>query len=146
MSTDPIQASCLCKSVTLTVKTPINELGACHCSMCRQWGGGPLIVGNGGSDVEIQGEQYIERYHSSEWAERGFCKQCGTHLFYHYLQSGNYFIPAGLLALNENVKMTSQIFIDEKPHYYDFANQTTKMTGAEVIAQFGDNKEGKQDE
>ena len=31
---------------------------------------------------------------------------------------------------------TSQIFIDEKPAYYDFANKTHNMTGAEVFAAF----------
>ena len=30
----------------------------------------------------------------------------------------------------------SQIFIDEKPAYYDFANKTHNMTGAEVFAAF----------
>ena len=30
----------------------------------------------------------------------------------------------------------SQIFIDEKPGYYEFANQTHNMTGAEVFAAF----------
>ena len=38
-----------------------------------------------------------------------------------------------------------QIFIDEKPAYYDFANKTHNMTGAEVFAQFapgGDEAKG----
>ena len=34
-------------------------------------------------------------------------------------------------------RSTSQIFIDEKPAYYDFANKTKNMTGAEVFAAFG---------
>ena len=33
--------------------------------------------------------------------------------------------------------LTSQIFVDEKPAYYDFANKTKNMTGAEVFAAFG---------
>ena len=33
-------------------------------------------------------------------------------------------------------RSTSQIFIDEKPAYYDFANKTKNMTGAEVFAAF----------
>ena len=32
--------------------------------------------------------------------------------------------------------LASQIFIDEKPAYYDFANKTHNMTGAEVFAAF----------
>ncbi len=34
------------------------------------------------------------------------------------------------------MRSTSQIFIDEKPAYYDFANKTHNMTGAEVFAAF----------
>ena len=29
--------------------------------------------------------------------------------------------------------MKSQIFIDEKPEFYDFANETPKLTGKEVF-------------
>lgn len=29
-----------------------------------------------------------------------------------------------------------QIFVDSKPDFYDFANATDKMTGAEVFAKF----------
>ncbi|MCW8108892.1 GFA family protein [Alteromonas ponticola] len=138
MKDRPHQAKCLCESVTLSIAESISELHVCHCSMCRQWGGGPMIVASCGTDVTFEGKQNIERYHSSEWAERGFCKRCGTHLFYHYLESGNYFVPAGLMKLPESVHMASQIFIDEKPHYYEFSNATTNMTGAEVMAKYSD--------
>jgi len=37
---------------------------------------------------------------------------------------------------NDNVTFTSEIFIDEKPDYFSFANDTKKMTGAEVFAMF----------
>ena len=31
--------------------------------------------------------------------------------------------------------MTKQIFVDEKPAFYDFAQQTPMQTGAEAIAE-----------
>ena len=34
--------------------------------------------------------------------------------------------------------MKRQIFIDEKPDWYDFANETETMTGPEVIAMFSE--------
>jgi len=30
-----------------------------------------------------------------------------------------------------------QVFVDEKPEYYDFANKTKDFTGAEIFAMFG---------
>ena len=33
--------------------------------------------------------------------------------------------------------MTHQVFVDERPSYYEFANKTDDMTGAEVFAKYG---------
>ena len=34
------------------------------------------------------------------------------------------------------LKLTGQVFIDEKPDWYAFANETRNMTGAELFAMF----------
>ena len=131
-----IQASCLCGAVKLTAGKFEGSLGACHCSMCRKWGGGPLLCIDCGTDVHIDGEEHVAAYDSSAWAERGFCKNCGTHLFYRLKQARQYVIPIGLFDDHPQVSFDSQIFIDEKPDYYAFANDTTFMTGAEVFAKY----------
>jgi len=92
-----------------------------------------------GPNVRVTGD--VRSYRSSEWAERGFCATCGTHLFYHLLQSGDYILSAGLFQPGE-FAMTGQIFIDEKPDYYAFANETPTLTGAEVFAQFAPGEDG----
>ncbi len=74
-------------------------------------------------------------YGSSDWAERGFCPTCGTHLFYHLLPSDEYIIPAGLFQ-DQGFQLTSEIFIDEKPEFYELKNDTHKMTGQQVFEQF----------
>lgn len=85
--------------------------------------------------VTFKGENFITRYTSSDWAERGFCKNCGTHLFY-YLKGGHYNFPLGLLDKNEDLEFHLQIFIDMKPDNYSFANKTELMTEAEVFAKY----------
>jgi len=45
-------------------------------------------------------------------------------------------MPIGLFDQDENVVFDHQIFIDEKPSFYDFSNNTKNMTGAEVFAAF----------
>lgn len=128
--------SCLCGAVRISVKTKNNSIGACHCNMCRKWTGGPLLVVECGSDVQFAGSNNISVYNSSAWAERGFCNKCGSHLFYRLKKGGHYFVPAGLLDDGEQRVFDQQVFIDEKPSYYSFANQTKNLTGAEVFAQF----------
>jgi hypothetical protein len=128
--------SCLCKAVSISAKAMSHKVGACHCSMCQTWAGGPLMMVDCGHDVSFQGEENIAVFNSSEWAERGFCKQCGSHLFYRLKDRNQYFMPAGIFESVEPFILDQQIFIEEKPEYYCFANETENMTGAEVFAMF----------
>lgn len=131
-----VKASCLCGAISLST-TKINyHVAACHCSMCRKWGGGALLAVECGSDISFRAEENIGIYQSSEWAERGFCKKCGSHLFYRFKQNNQYYIPVGIFDNDEGFVFEHQVFIDEKPEYYSFANETKNMTGAELFAQF----------
>ncbi|GAA4342384.1 GFA family protein [Kangiella taiwanensis] len=139
MSAITLNSQCLCQKVRIQVAEAKPHVDSCHCSMCRKWSGGPLLAIDCGSNVKFEGEDNIKIFDSSEWAERGFCSNCGTHLFYRLKQTNQYIMPAGLfdsLDTSDSVEFTTQIFIDEKPRYYDFANQTKMMTGEEVFAAF----------
>jgi len=127
---------CLCGSVTITAKYLDPKVGVCHCSRCRKWTGGPLLALHCGTEVTIDNEASVTVYPSSDWAERGFCKSCGSHLFYRFTESKEYIIPAGIFDDDQNFEMDHQIFIEEKPNYYSFANKTENMTGAEVFAKY----------
>ncbi|MEL6495943.1 MAG: GFA family protein [Cyanobacteria bacterium J06623_7] len=80
---------------------------------------------------------YVRRFPSSEWAERGFCSKCGTHLFYWLKQNNHYYVPVGIFERQDNFVFDHQIFIDRKPEYFAFANDTSNMTEAEVLTMFG---------
>lgn len=90
--------------------------------------------------VQFTGEENISIFNSSEWAERGFCAKCGTHLFYRLKNNKQYFIPSSLFDVDAKLHFGHQIFIEEKPDYYVFANETHNMTGEEVFAQFSSDK------
>jgi hypothetical protein len=130
------KGSCLCGAVSIAAKTNSNSIGACHCNMCRKWTGGPFLVVECGSNVHFEGNDNISVFNSSDWAERGFCNKCGSHLFYRLKEARQYFVPAGLFDDGEEWVFNNQVFIDEKPAYYSFANKTKNMTGEEVFAQY----------
>ena len=67
-----MKGHCLCGAVTITVPD-INEVAVCHCATCRRWGGGPLFTVDHDGKLEIEGEDHIADYQSSDWAERAFC-------------------------------------------------------------------------
>jgi hypothetical protein len=88
-----------------------------------------------GPKVQFRGTEHIAVYASSDWAERAFCKACGTHLYYKLLATGEYFVPAGAFETMD-FELASQIYVDKKPPYYTFANNTPMLTEQQVIAQF----------
>lgn len=130
---------CLCGAVSITAQAASNHVGVCHCNMCRRWGGGPFVEIDCGPDVSFSGEDTISVFSSSDWAERGFCSSCGTHLFYRIKETGQHMMPVGLFDIVDEGALTfeRQVFIDEKPAYYSFANETQNMTGPEIFAMFG---------
>ena len=86
--------------------------------------------------VVFEGEENIGRIQSSNWAERGFCKRCGSNLFYHIIDSSEYQMSAGLFDDQSLLQMALQVFTDAKPQFYEFSNKTRMMTAAEVITEF----------
>lgn len=131
------KGQCLCGSVKVTANAMSHNVGACNCTMCRKWTGGPLMAVDCGSDVVFDGEENVKTYDSSAWAERGFCSNCGNHLFYKLKANNQYIIPVGLFDNAENMIFDHQVFFDEKPDYYDFSNETYNMTGKDVFEKFG---------
>ncbi|MGH8438212.1 MAG: GFA family protein [Pseudomonas sp.] len=127
--------SCLCCAVKLSVSLEKASVDVCHCSMCRKWGGGPLFSVHCAEPVKFTAGQPVF-YDSSDWAERGFCGKCGTHLLYR-LKNGKFdSVSLGVLEGDTDWVFDLQVYYDEKPAYYCFANETKTMTGAEVEALF----------
>jgi hypothetical protein len=103
--------------------------------MCRRWATGPLMVVRA-EGVEFSGVEDLARYRSSEWAERGFCKKCGSSLLYFLVPAKQSFLSVGALDDSSALTLGSEIFIDHKPASYEFAGEHGKMTEAEVLAQW----------
>ncbi len=89
-----------------------------------------------GENVSFEGDDHISVYNSSGWGERGFCKNCGSHLFFRLKENQHYMIPVGLLEDQKSFVLNKQVFIDKKPSFYSFANETTKMTEAEFYQMY----------
>ena len=57
-------------------------------------------------------------------------------MFYRLVAQNHHYVSAEAFDDSAGYAFTSQSFIEEKPGYYDFANKTHNMTGAEVFAAF----------
>ena len=47
-----------------------------------------------------------------------------------------YVVPVGLFDGVQDWTLTEQIFIDEKPTWYCFSNETKNLTGQQIFEQF----------
>ena len=127
---------CLCGAVTYKAEEVKTEFHACHCGMCRRWGGSPTFAAAAGS-VEFEGEEHIGRYDSSDWAQRCFCKNCGTNLFYHLKPADMTLLWIGTFDDQSPFKMVGEIYIDSKPDGYSFEGEHGRMTEAEFLQSVG---------
>ncbi|WP_139247727.1 GFA family protein [Hyphomicrobium sp. CS1GBMeth3] len=131
-----ITGHCLCGAVSYATKTTTHEVHACHCGMCRRWTGGPLMYFDCEGMPSITGQEFIGVYRSSDVGERGFCTRCGTVLFWKVAGEERYTFTAGSVDDVSGFTFTRQIFIEDKPPYYDFANETEKVRGSVAMASY----------
>ncbi|QCJ69398.1 aldehyde-activating protein [Providencia heimbachae] len=125
---------CLCGAVSFETNEKIAEISACHCNMCNKWSSSPFIAIMLNDKFIINGEENIAHYASSEWAERSFCKKCGTQLFYKSTNPSFHHFNAALFNIDNIDTVSLEIFIDKKPKYYNFlSNNSKKMTENDVI-------------
>lgn len=130
---------CMCGAVTLSAVNVPRDFGACHCTMCLRWVGGPFLgVTVQSGDLTLTGEAQIKTLQSSDWAERAWCGRCGSALWYRVTAEGpmseQYEIPIGLFDDPKGFNMTREIFIDRKPDCIDFAGERHQLTAAETLA------------
>lgn len=136
-----MRGGCICGAVRFEATPQAREAHACHCETCRRWTGSAFVgVAVLPDDIRFEGAENIAVYTSSEWAERGFCKRCGTTLFYHLTADGfgpkAYGIGLGLFDEPDGFPLTGEIYIDCKPDGYAFAGDHERVTKADFEARF----------
>ncbi|MGG4607375.1 GFA family protein [Providencia sp. Me31A] len=87
---------CLCGAVKVTTSKAVDQVSVCHCGMCQKWNGGPSFSIDCDADLQIEGKESMTTFSSSQWGERAFCNQCGTHLYYHLISPSKYYVSATL--------------------------------------------------
>ncbi len=133
--------NCLCGAVEYEATISKPHIDACHCGMCRRQTGGPVMAVIADS-LEVKDEADLGVYSSSDWAERCFCRKCGSNLFYRLKNGVIISVHAGSMNGIEDFTFKTEIFIEDKPNFYAFSGDRRRMTGAEVIAEVMGKTEG----
>jgi hypothetical protein len=117
---DAHHGGCLCGAVRYVVAGPLRDVIACHCSQCRRTSGHYAAMSSApSSSIRFTSSATLSWYPSSATAERGFCRTCGSNLFWREFGSGTTSITAGTLDLPTGLKIQSHIFTADKSDYYD---------------------------
>ncbi len=144
--TDPRQGGCLCGAVRYLVAEVPHHMHACHCSICRRISGSAtLSVEVPQAAIQIEGQENVISYASSDWATRAFCGRCGSGLWYRlaetYAADAPYILSAGTLDDPSGLVLAKEIYIDCKPDGYTFSGDHPRLTGAEFEATLNANSE-----
>jgi hypothetical protein len=133
---------CLCGAVRFTAVPKALEMDVCHCSMCRRWSGG-TVMSVPCTEVDVEDPAALAVYVSSDWAQREFCRTCGSSLFWR-MRGGEGHVAVSMQAFDDvsPFAFAEEIFIDEKPALYAFAGERPRLTGAEVMAKFTAQQKG----
>ncbi|ADI89819.1 GFA family protein [Acinetobacter oleivorans] len=133
-----MNGQCLCGETTFEVELKNHDVHACHCSMCRRQTSGVIMTIDVVKDsLKFIQQKHLSVFNSSDWGERGFCNVCGTTIFWRTKDQSYCNINA--FSLNEPVEdlnLDMEIFIDSKPDFYTFQNDTKKLTESQVAALF----------
>ncbi|SEA89172.1 GFA family protein [Rubrimonas cliftonensis] len=137
------QGGCLCGAVRYTLEKPAHHVSLCHCGMCRRQTGGPVMALHGVGAVAVSdAEGMLRWYGSSDWGERGFCSRCGSNLMWRMKETGETLPAAGSLDSAAGLVIASHVFVDDKPGFYEFADDTPRLTSAEAEAMFTGAQQG----
>ena len=111
---------CLCGAVRYEVVGPLRDVVNCHCSMCQR------LHGNFGPhskarkiNITVTKDDGLAWYKTSEIAQRGFCRNCGSGLFWEPFELDATRIIAGTLDGHTDLKTIGHIFVSEKSDFYE---------------------------
>ncbi len=110
----------------------------CHCSQCRKQSGHFYAATNVQDDsIDISGEEHVSWYEASDFAKRGFCKHCGSVLFWKHHELDYISVMAGAFDQPSGLHGESHIFVGDKGDYYEIDDglpQYEKSGGSVVVA------------
>lgn len=122
--------SCLCGAVRIRTTGPLRGVVYCHCSQCRRQTGHVYATTSvADADLEVSGAENVAWYAASGQAKRGFCRTCGSALFWKTDKGARTAVLAGLFDKPTGLRQEAHIFTADKGDYYEIADALPRFPG-----------------
>ncbi|MEG6509691.1 GFA family protein [Methyloligella sp. 2.7D] len=123
-----LSGRCECGKVRFEVETVSGTVTACHCTQCRRLSGHLWAVTHAPmAGLHFSHDESLAWYASSDFAKRGFCRSCGSNLFYRLNDEDEIAIAAGCLDAPTGLKLEKHIFVKDKGDYYEITDGLPQM-------------------
>lgn len=119
MTDDTWDGGCLSGGVRYRVTGPLADVLACHCRQCRRMSGHYFAATAAPREAfEITESAGLAWYDSSQTSRRGFCRECGSSLFFDHGPDEPIGIAAGSFDGDPPFRLAAHIYVDEAGGYY----------------------------
>lgn len=117
------RGACLCGAVQFTVTGDLPPVTACHCTRCRKFSGHVEASADvPKAALAVTGAEHLGWYASSEKVRRGFCKTCGSSLFFDPPHRDWIGVSMGAFDTPTGTRLAQHIFVADKGDYYDITD------------------------
>lgn len=113
-----LHGSCLCGGVAFRAALPAQGASHCYCTMCQKFHGaasGSYVTVPTSAYVLERGAELVTEYASSERARRGFCRTCGSSLYWRSLDKDGIDLALGVLEPAWTGVVERELFVEHKP-------------------------------
>lgn len=130
-----LTGSCLCGSVAFKIEGQLRDVLACHCRQCRKqsghyWAASAVPE----TALKLTRNEGLAWFRASDTAQRGFCRCCGSTLFWKADNASRIAVGAGSLSAPTDLALTRHVFVADKGDYYEIVDglpQYQQFSGAE---------------
>jgi hypothetical protein len=124
---------CLCGTVRFEVEGPTKWAAHCHCGLCRKAHGSAFVTWFGVSDEQFRftsGKAEVGWYASTAEARRGFCRTCGSTIFFTSERwAGQIHLALAYMDDPIDREPTAHVFYDNRVPWIALGDDLTKLGG-----------------
>ena len=128
-SPSALNGNCNCGAVRFRIEGDVDDFRSCHCLACRKHHGHIGAYAKAAWDeIAFDDDSGLTWWAQDAIEDRGFCRRCGSSLFGRDKGfPGFVFVAVGCLNETGDRRITRHMCANEKPDYYEIADDLPQL-------------------